>query len=356
MGTENNRISKCLWGKIIGGERVINVYFNHWFSAIYNTIKSIRDIPDVRVIASSKNKDSVYKNIVDEFIIEPEKREGYAKWVLDICIEYKVDILFVKRGMLEISACRSEFEKIGTKLVCDDAIIINSINSKSETYKLLQGIASIPPYEVVTDSISLQAHIISYLNKYNSCIVKYDEDEGANSFRVISNEVSLNTLELGPPINKVSPESIINSYKLEELKGNAKKTLVMPYLRGPEVSVDCYLASKGDIAIPRFKESGRVQRIIKDRYLIDMSIAIGRRLNLRCPYNVQFRYMGGKPVLLEVNTRISGGLQLTTCCGIDIARVCLYDLLNIEYKIPEFREVAVSQVETPVILEEIHNA
>lgn len=329
------------------------IYFNNWFSAIYNTIKSIKEeIPEVRVIASSKNGNAVYKEIADEFRTEPLCTEHYAKWALNICSEYNVDIFFVKRGMLEISTCRSEFEKIGTKLVCEDIQTLNELKSKHNTYGLLNGIVTIPPYYVANDYKSVEKYILECLYEYNTCIVKYDEDEGADSFRVINYKAELDTFKHGAPVSRVSMEGLVNSYRLAELSGKAKKLLIMPYLSGPEVSVDCYLARNGYIAIPRFKESGRVQRIIMDEYLIETSIKVGKSFMLKHPYNVQFRYMDGKPVLLEVNTRISGGLQIANCSGINLVKTYIQDVLNMDYVIPKLKEVTVSQVETPVILEE----
>lgn len=337
-------------------KNVKTVLFNHWFSAIYNTIADIKQEfeESIRVIASSKNELAVYRNIADKFILEPpEGVFGYAKWALDTCIENDVDIFFCKRGMQEISGAKSEFQKAGIEVICEDSYVLYNISTKSATYGLLAGIdgISLPPYKVVTDHNELRDCIIDYIKDYGTAIVKYNTDEGGNSFRVISGKRSLDTLGLGAPIHMVSMDNIINSYRISELKGVNKPLIVMPYLEGPEVSVDCYLSKQGNIVIPRFKESKRVQRIKHDKTLMEMATKVSDALMLKYPCNIQFRYLNGYPVLLEANARISGGIHITNHCGINIIKCCLMDILGIEYTLKDFRDIVISQVETPVVLE-----
>ena len=72
------------------------------------------------------------------------------------------------------------------------------------------------------------------------------------------------------------------------------------------------------------------------------------------PCNVQFKYHDGKPYLLEVNTRMSGGIQLSCLAAeINIPRLALERLMGIE---PELhiirRERKVSYIESPVLVGE----
>ena len=72
------------------------------------------------------------------------------------------------------------------------------------------------------------------------------------------------------------------------------------------------------------------------------------------PCNVQFKYHDGKPYLLEVNTRMSGGVQLSCLAAeVNIPRLALERLMGNEPEISVNRsERKVSYIESPVIVGE----
>jgi biotin carboxylase len=76
------------------------------------------------------------------------------------------------------------------------------------------------------------------------------------------------------------------------------------------------------------------------------------KFGLRCPCNLQFKYEGDVPYLLEVNARISGGIQMSyAATGINIPNIAVNRLLGIE-KCPVWDKTTrvVSFIETPVLL------
>lgn len=69
------------------------------------------------------------------------------------------------------------------------------------------------------------------------------------------------------------------------------------------------------------------------------------------PLNIQFKCMNGKPYLLEINPRMSGGLQASCMAtGINIPNIALNQLMgiNIQWKYPDFKSVKTANLETPV--------
>ena len=94
--------------------------------------------------------------------------------------------------------------------------------------------------------------------------------------------------------------------------------LVMPYLDGPETSVDV-LASGGRTvaAIPRSK-LGRQRVIGGDPVLPGLAAEMVEHFGLDGLVNVQFRSFQGRPALLEINTRPSGGLYQTALAGVNL--------------------------------------
>ena len=128
--------------------------------------------------------------------------------------------------------------------------------------------------------------------------------------------------------------------------------MVMPYLPGNEISVDCLKTSNGTIAIPRLKDYSRIERIHYDDGLLETCETLLKKIPLECPCNIQFKYLEDTPFLLEVNTRMSGGTHLSCAAtGVNIPDIAVNKLLGIEKTWHlEKKTVSVTRVEMPVVL------
>jgi biotin carboxylase len=101
--------------------------------------------------------------------------------------------------------------------------------------------------------------------------------------------------------------------------------MVMPYLPGPEISVDVLARPDGRVLAAIGRSRSRRRRLIVDD---EGAREVANRLTaaLRVGYlsNTQVRYWQGpedpspQPYLLEVNTRISGGLFQTALAGVNL--------------------------------------
>ncbi len=113
------------------------------------------------------------------------------------------------------------------------------------------------------------------------------------------------------------------------------------------------------ITIPRYKMGGRVKQVILNQELIDMCNAIQKKYRFQMPYNVQFRWNSDmEPVLLEINTRLSGGMHLGFNSGVIIPLLVVGDILaELGYTDKKYdkqqcdvKEIKMTQLETPIIL------
>ena len=130
----------------------------------------------------------------------------------------------------------------------------------------------------------------------------------------------------------------------------ARKLIVMPYLKEVEVSADCLNTKQGKIIIPRFKENGRIYTIRYDEDIMEYCRRIMDDTGLEMPCNIQFKYNDSKPYLLEVNTRMSGGVQLSCIgTGVNIPQLAFYKVMGseIEWSMVQ-KEQKVSYIESPV--------
>ena len=77
-------------------------------------------------------------------------------------------------------------------------------------------------------------------------------------------------------------------------------------------------------------------------------------LKLKMPMNIQFKLNNDKLYLLEINPRMSGGLQLS-CAATDInmPSIAFNQMFGIEkaWKYPDFISRKVAHIETPICLD-----
>ncbi len=331
---------------------MIKIWLNHWFSTAYNIINLIKQdsSESFYIIGSSRNCCAVYQNVCDEWYSEPDiDEESYVKFCLDFCKEKNIDVFLPRRNMVIISKHKSEFENIGVKVMVDSYDKISVLNSKAESYKILKNLKSfnIPEYFVVTDAEQFYSAYNSLKQKYSKICFKFEQDEGGQSFRVINDTKNNSLFE-----QHNSHITFNDAFEtLSKMKG-FPSIIVMPFLSGNEVSVDCLNTSTGRIMIPRVKDSTRAERIVYDNEILNMCIDFFDFYSLECPFNIQFRYLDGIPYLLEVNTRMSGGVQMSCLAsGVNIPDIAVNKLLGIEKSwTMDYTEKVISYIETPLII------
>lgn len=105
---------------------MIRIWMNHWFSTAYNIVNLIKqDDPDFYVIGTNENYNSPIRTVCDEWYQEPTlKDDEYVEHCLEFCQDHHVDVFLPRRGMLEISKQKSQFEALGTKVMVDDYILL----------------------------------------------------------------------------------------------------------------------------------------------------------------------------------------------------------------------------------------
>lgn len=340
MGTKGNRVSKCIWSEVNIG---MVVYFNNWFSSMYSVVEDIkREFKGVKVVFTSNNDSHVIRGLSDVNYKEPENILGY----LGICKENKVDIFFCKENMVEVSKYKEQLDGMGIHTTCDTYSIMDLASSKSKVYEELRdtGICNIPRYRVIGSKIGIGDILASgVVDCFDAGIVcKLDSDEGGSS--VVRYLAGKDYKPLGD-----------NTKNLIDIKG---KSIVMPYLGGPEISVDCYFSRNGDIAIVREKGKGRECYIQRDEYIEDVAIKIGKHLGIKVPYNVQLRYqrednrgrLEDKLMLMDLNVRLSGGIYLSNLSGVNIPLIYIKDKMGIDYKIQRIKELTIGRVERGIII------
>ena len=333
---------------------MIRVWFNHWFSTSYRLIELMKEDADeqVYVIGSNRQKDSVIQLVCDEWYEEPDVDGGeYIGFCLEFCEEHHIDAFVPRRNMVEISRNIARFEQIGVKVMADDYAVIKLLNDKAAAYDFFRDCDGlrIPPFIIANNVSQFEQAYKKLRENYEQVCVKFVKDEGGLSFRKIAENVD-RFRQL-----KIYQGSGISYEMLTEALGSTAEfddLMVMPYLPGNEISVDCLQTKKGLIAIPRNKGAARHERVEYRPEILQMTDTIMRRITLKYPCNIQFKLKDDVPYLLEINTRMSGGLQMSCMAAqVNIPNIALNKLLghDIDWTMDR-TERTVSYIELPRII------
>ncbi len=333
---------------------MIKVWFNHWFSTSYRLIELMKqdEAQDIYVVGTNRQADSVIKLVCDEWYTEPDVAgDDYVEFCLAFCQKHGIDVFVPRREMIAISRNRKLFEEKNIRVMLDDYSIVSVLNDKVKTYELLRDVPGIhiPEFYLVNDAESFAKAYHKLKETYATVCMKFVRDEGGMSFRKIV-EVSdkFQALKYYPGTG-VSFEDVYETFCAQ---GTFDDLMVMPYLPDDEISVDCLQTPQGLIAVTRRKGPVRQELVIYDEYILDMSRKIMEKLDLKNPCNIQFKLCGDIPYLLEINPRMSGGLQMSCLAsGVNIPNIALNRLLGkqIDWEMRQ-EECVVSYIEIPKII------
>lgn len=335
----------------------MRIWFNHWFSTAYHLINLMKnyDTENFYIIGSSTNPDAIYKRTCEEWYVEPAGMEGkeYIDFCLNFCKEHKIDVFVPRRYLVEIVKNADRFIQTGVKLFADTCSeTIEMLENKLKTYEFFQDkMPNLIPKVHVAHSVLEFLTAYEELSACSSRVCyKLVADEGARSFRVVDNRIETGFGLMEKPGTKITLEA---AKKVLEQYDFTIPVLLMPYLSGVEISADCLHTLSGNLVIPRYKTSKRYSEVILDQEIQEICSKMMDMLKLKMPMNIQFKMNDGQLYLLEINPRMSGGLQLSCeAAGINIPNIAINQLLGInkEWSYPDIHSCKVAHIETPICL------
>ncbi len=335
------------------------IWFNHCFSTTYQFINLIRNNNENKkfeIYCTHGNPNSVVLQFADYKEIEPifEDDESYINFCLDFCKKNKIDIFIpgYKRLFL-ISKNINEFVNLGIKVLLDKNIdLVNLFDNKALAYQsfLQNKIVEVPEYYVVNNSTDFKNSYNKLIENNKMACFKPINAVGGSGFRIID--------DLADSINFLSdvPSARISfdhAYKILSSEKTFNDLMVLEYLSGFEYSIDC-LAYKGKLisAIPRKKLGGRLRSLEENFELIEIAKKFNDEYKLDYIFNIQVRYISNTPKLLEINPRMSGGLNVTCLSGINYPYLAIKLLNGEDFEIPKPKfDITASDIEETIVLD-----
>lgn len=324
----------------------MNILINNFGSQVNDITELLHEDPNCKVIYLVKGVETGpdnFKGTVDIVDLDMDVNTDiteYVKFITEKCIQYKIDAFIPFAKMDELVDFKDYFESQGVALVVpSNNKTFKMLNNKFETYNFLSSkMPEIIPSCFCANTKKQLLDAVNVIHDSGSKVcIKYCEDISAYSVRIVSFERrSLDELDF-----KTSSQSSylrkMLTYRdlvemLEDMDDNdllPRQAIVMEYLDGKEVSCDCLRTEYGNIILPRVKITGKIQHILKDEELIKLCDKILEYTGYDSVCNIQFKYSDGRPMLLEVNTRMSGGVQIASkAVSINIPLLAIKDKLG----------------------------
>lgn len=310
---------------------------NRSYSTAMHSLVLLRENPDgipVHLFASHADPDSPVLAAADTVVPEPAGvGEVYAHGALELCAEKKIDVFWPTWHAPALAVRRRAFASAGTALLACDLPGLALCTDKARVYAALAGTrVPVPCHHVARTPEDLYLAFAA-LRRSGQVCVKPLTGAGAVGFRILR-DVPADAASLFGPLYA---DAHVDDVAAALDHPDAPPLLVMPLLPGPELSVDV-LARDGVLlgGLIRCKRDGvRSVEVIDDPAPLALAADIVAALGLSMLVNIQFRFDDrGRPMLLEVNARASGGLYQTAVAGWNLAWAAVRLLLDGEVTLP----------------------
>ncbi|VXC10337.1 ATP-grasp domain-containing protein [Massilia sp. 9I] len=308
----------------------MRVWYNRTFSSVYTAIRLIREADSTQrftIVHSNANRHTPAARLAHEFHGEPTGMDAaaYVDWCLEFCRKQRIDIFVPGREATTLAAHHARFEAIGTRVLSAASpsklqLIHDKAGFYAETVLEMAPVAEFRRFENIR---SFDAAWAELRPRHAKLCLKPSRGIYGIGFAVIDEERSSAALLLGGVEYHIGYEDLRRG--LAEL-GEFRAMLLMEYLDGHEYSVDC-VGDQGRLvaAVARRKlpQAGSGQLIDMRPEIIEATTKLAADYGLNGVFNVQFREAGGKPRLLEINPRMSGGIGMACAAGPNLPWIAL---------------------------------
>ncbi|WP_225829120.1 ATP-grasp domain-containing protein [Streptomyces naphthomycinicus] len=299
----------------------VRVWLNRTYAENVFFMDQLRRNPSDRAVeihATHGDPDSPVLAAADTADLEPEglSPAAYVEYALDQCARRGIDVFVPRLHQAAIVAHRSEFAAAGTALLAPTPEAVAVFEDKATAYEAVRSVGvPVPPWQRVRTADELIAAVTEFESAGHRACFKPAAGAGGVGFRMVTRAPFSLTHLNGFPGPYVQLDLVVEALRRAE---EPVDWLVMPRLEQPEVSVDCLTGpdNRVRLAVGRTKNGRRRGFTLDERWLAPARL-IAEGFGLHHLSNIQFRMLGDRPVLLDVNTRPAGGLHQLSLCGLN---------------------------------------
>jgi len=312
---------------------------------IMGTLYSLRhnfENREVFIVGTDVKSNVVGKYICDKFYSIPPAiySDKYLVAIKEVCEKEKIKVLIPQNTMeLEIlSNQKSEFEKMGVKILVSEKSAIENSNNKLKLMQVCEKIGvPVGNYYLVDNIISLEKYAKELGWPEKKIVVKPPISNGLRGVRIIDENY-----DPKEAFYSEKPNSLITNFEnIKKILGEKfPKLIVTEYLPGEEFTVDIFRKNEKMLVIPRVREMIRSGitfngQVIKEKNIINYSKKIASNLGLEYCFGFQFKLdIKGTPKILECNPRVQGTMVLSTFAGANVIWLSVKAALREDVELP----------------------
>ncbi|WP_415759474.1 ATP-grasp domain-containing protein [Pseudomonas sp. LT1P18] len=273
---------------------------------------------DVKVFASHRQDRPEITSLADVGFTEPQDNQARIEWVIATAQAHNIKVILAGRVGHVFEHARGRFEHAGLELVTGGMSVhtFDMVDDKSKFTAEAEriGLACVPA--ITASSAEEMFSAYKTLSAFGEVCVKpavgiYGQgfwrfNVDADPFRCFAN----------PDAREANFETYMRAY----CEGaTPPPMLMMPYMAGSECSVDMVCESGRPIAFVGRRKEGLHQTFERDGAAVELALKAAEHFQCDGIINVQTRDDAlGKPHLLEINARYSGGIGYTRATGTNL--------------------------------------
>ena len=307
---------------------------------IRGTLFAIRNNPpktSVRVVGTDISNDAIGRHFVDAFHQLPApEHSSYLDELVDVCRQERVSVVLPQttREIAVLSRCKSQLAEHDVRVVVANADAIEMANDKFQVCLCFEKLKlPFPQFRVAATLDELEQHIRDLGWPAHPVVVKPPVSNGMRGVRVIKENAwdVRRFLAEKPSGLEVSWRDLSSLLTRGE---HFPRLLATEFLPGPEYSVDAFLGSRHQFAVPRLRSRIRSgisfdTQVEMRQDLIDYTLHSGQALGLKYAYGMQFKLDSeGTPKVLECNPRVQGTMAATVLAGANLIWLSVLESLG----------------------------
>ncbi|WP_343552078.1 ATP-grasp domain-containing protein [Pantoea sp.] len=274
---------------------------------------------EIFTYASHKHQRNEILSLADSAIIEPADNSQRLEFILNTINKYNIQAIHAARHAHWYETHRQQIEASGARLTTGarDVAMLDLADDKVAFAQRMQSLnlPVVPSLRVDTPTQLRELIAAQPFGDLPLCVKPVTGIYGMG-FWQFDERVSPMAAFTHPDARRVNAQFYLQAL---EAAPSMEPLVLMPYLPGPEYSVDM-LVENGEVlaAVARRKE-GALQYLENSGAAFELAKACASAMGADGLVNVQTRNdASGNPLLLEINLRPSGGIGYTRFSGVNI--------------------------------------
>lgn len=285
----------------------------------------------LQLMASHRDFRPEITGMADVALREPADKTHKLGVILDNAARYNVSLIHAARADAWFEQHRPQIEAAGVVLITGalnrDSFLLAEDKYRFTLQLAQNGIAHTPACLVDTLP-ALEAALRSIKSDFPELCVKPNQGIYGCGYWRLDDNAPADLVLRKPETRRINTQNYLNL--VAKSGGLSQPMLVMPYLPGPECSIDMVTEQGRTLAVLGRRKNGALQQFFTQGEEIELARQVAKLLRADGLINVQTRADNqGKARVLECNLRPSGGVPYGLQSGINLAAIMMASRLEL---------------------------